>query len=280
MIKINKFNDYTQQKIRKEKGKFISFSEIQSYHTCPYSHKLQRIDKFKGVDNIYSLIGSKVHDIIEECYLDKVKKDELNLMFQEKVLELTLNGFEFPSDKVKDNYVSCVSHYFNNFEKDCNIKELELPVYIDLFCKEYRFQDLMFRGFIDAVLHKDNEVYIGDFKTSTIYKGADLIDKSKQLILYAIAYEETYKKKVSKIFFDFVKYKNVNGKTILRNESSDIGDKAYVYIELTDELKNDTIKWFKDSIVTITQDTEYKKNENDFFCNKLCGFLSVCKGTL
>ena len=135
----------------------------------------------------------------------------------------------------------------------------------------------------------DGTVSIGDFKSSTIYVGKDLIKKSKQLILYAIAYEYTYGVKVKNIFFDFLKYTNVevnvNGKwkekTIERKELPFIEyrnpKKAYKFVELSEDIKQEALDWLIETIKTIKEDNEFDKGKDcSFSCKFICSYRHIC----
>ncbi|MGL5984947.1 MAG: hypothetical protein ACRCZ1_06775, partial [Cetobacterium sp.] len=58
-------------------------------------------------------------------------------------------------------------------------------------------------------------------------------------------------------------------------------DKAYVFVELTEELKKETVDWFIQMIHSINNDTTYLKGKdcgnNSFFCKSLCSYSSQCK---
>ena len=106
--------------------------------------------------------------------------------------------------------------------------------------------------------------------------------------MYAVAYEYLYKKPVKSIFFDFMKYvrifssdKDVKGKIIERRDMDSHvyvrWEHAYVSVELTEELKKETIKWLVDTHYMI-QDakknscfpTGKKMDGNCFWCKNIC----------
>lgn len=289
-----KINHKIYSKLRKEKIKLWSFSAVSGYENCPYSYYLSKIEKIKGKDNIYTKSGSLSHSILENHYEDNEPINEMLEKFNNGMLEILSDGFRFASHNTEVKYLENMRLYFQSFYTDTDIVKCEEFVAMPLWKYDTTLQDNYFNGWIDAVLNRDGEISIGDFKSSTIYTGKNLIEHSKQLILYAIAYEYLYNKKVKSIFFDFLKYikvtfKDSKGKIKTKNiERRDIflvdnvikTEKAYVFVELTDEIKQSVIDWFIGTIHTINNDFLYKKGDkcgySNYFCKNLCSYFNEC----
>lgn len=292
---LKKLNHKIYSKLRKDGAKLWSFSVVSSYENCPHEYYLKRILKFKGVDNIYTQSGTLSHDILETHYMDGMCKNVMRERFNKGMLEIFTNGYRFGSEKIERGYMDNMRLYFDCFTTDPNIIKCEEFVSMPLWVWDSSLIDEYMQGWADAILIKDGEISIGDFKSSTIFKGKDLLSKSKQLILYAVAYEYLYKKKVKSVFFDFLKYCEVTyidskgkekTKIIERREIHTVDNivktsKAYVFVDLTDEIKSETIKWFIDTINKIKQDEVYEKGEtcgnNSYFCKNLCGYAHNCQ---
>lgn len=292
---IKKLNHPIYSKLRNDKAKLWSFSVADGYRNCPHEYYLKRVLKIEGKDNIYLQSGTLSHDILETHYLEKTLREEMLRQFNIGMMNIDLNGYKFSSKAIEKGYLDNMRLYFSSFKTDENIMECETFVSMPLCIFDSKLVDNYMQGWVDAVLCKDGEISLGDFKSSTIFKGKNLLKKSKQLILYAIAYEYLYKKPVKNIFFDFLKYVEVtyinekgkeSKKIIERRELYTIDnivktDKAYVFVELNDELKKETIDWFIETIHLINNDTVYKKGEecgnNSYFCKFLCSYSNSCK---
>lgn len=285
-----KLNHKVYKKLKTEKARLWSFSEVSSYVDCPHSYYLARILKVDRRDNIYSKAGTLCHDIIESVY-ENNDTDNLVDKFKNGMIDIYTQGYNFMSRKIQEGYIKNISLYFENFVPDWNIKECEIYVAMPLWIYDGELIDNYFNGWIDAVIYNDDgTISIGDFKTSTIYEGEELMKKSKQLILYAIAYEFMYHKKIKSIFFDFLKYGKVKDnkgkerimerKEIETNNKFSYVDKAYVFVELNDNIKREAIKWFVDNIKNIKDDNTFNKSDDkgqkNFFCKKICGVSMSC----
>lgn len=289
---IKKLNNPIYKKLRNEKAKLWSFSRCNGYNDCPYSYYLSKTRREDGEDNVYNLSGTLAHDLMERNYTEeRIDGDEMLRIFNNGMLDILANGYRFMSNKIEVSYLNNMRHYFKTFESDDRIKECETFVALPLWIYDSSLKDQFFQGWCDAILYNDDgTVSIGDFKTSTIFTGKNLIEKSKQLILYAIAYEYLYKKKVKSIFFDFMKYADVevNGvkRTIQRQDLAfldcDKGSikKTYKFVELNDDIKKEAINWLIDTVKTIQNDTTFDKGtdcgKENFGCKFICSYRNIC----
>lgn len=278
------------KKLKDEKATLWSFSRCSGYNDCPYSYYLSKIHYDNSMDNVYSLTGTLTHDLLEKNYTEEKLTNEYMLsVFNNGMLEILSNGYRFMSSKAEESYLINMRHYFTTFKEDKKIKECEVFVALPLWIYDQELKDEYFQGWCDAILYNDDgTVSIGDFKTSTIFRGKDLIKKSKQLILYAIAYEYLYKVKVKNIFFDFLKYADVKSskgkyKTVERKELAFMEyDKeslknTYKFVELSDDIKEEAINWLVTTIHNIKNDTTFNKGDNcKFSCQYICSYRHLC----
>lgn len=281
-------------KLRNDKARLWSFSECSSYRNCPHEYYLQRRLKLKGKKNIYTESGVLSHGLLEDFYDGLIDRSEMSKKFSDGMLEIFTNGYRFKTPTIESRYMQNMRLYFDAFQGDPNIKKCEEFVSMPLWIYDKNLIDNYFQGWADAILEKDGEISIGDFKSSTRYMGKNLIEKSKQLILYAISYEYLYKKKVKSVFFDFLKYCQVTYTTPKGKESTKIVErrelftvqniikveKAYVFVDLTDEIKKEVLDWFLDTIRNIEKDEIFEKGvgkgNGDNYCDTLCGFKDQC----
>lgn len=199
-----------------------SWSRISSWHTSKYEWFLNYIlnEPMDRNDSIYGTTGNMCHDIIEEYYLGKIKYEDMINEFNDSwdmsrnIMQLKFDRNNEEQDKkIGDRYFENVSHFFKHHQ----------PIKYDIHTEDFALIQIdknILIGYIDA-WHKDDngDIWITDWKTSSIYKGETLIEKSGQLMCYAMYF---YKNGIplGKIHaqFNFLKYCNIiyeqaNGKT-------------------------------------------------------------------
>ena len=190
-----------------------SWSRVNTYLTSPYEYFLQYIKHEKPLqdDSAYAPLGTVAHDLLEQYYSNKIKKEDMADKFDEAWMEqITLGNLKFNrsdderNDNIKSKYYDNLIHYFNNF----------IPLTYKAFLEKFisvKVKDYVLQGYAD-IIWKDNDRYthIGDFKTSSIYKGDNLKQKSGQLMLYALGLNQIgIPLDKIKIEFNFLKYVNI-----------------------------------------------------------------------
>jgi RecB family exonuclease len=286
---IKKLENFYYKKLREEKAELLSFSSCNEFNDCSFLWKLGKIEKMKGGDNIYTKGGSLTHEMVEDFYDSKLKKEDLLNTFDEGMGCVFLEGYGFATDKIRDGWMSNMRKYFENFEKNDKVIGCEIFCSFPFSILDKKLVDLYFQGWIDCVLEDENgDIHIGDFKSSTRFSEEDIRkSKGKQLVLYAIAYEYMYGKKPKTIFFDFMKYAKIwDGDKSRIVERRDVDsyiyermEHAYVFVELTDEIIQETKDWLLQTYynmqIAIEKDDfplgADKKGGTSFFCNTLCG---------
>lgn len=200
-------------KIKYGVDRLWSWSRVNTYLTSPYEYFLQYIKHEKPLqdDSAYAPLGTVAHDLLEEYYSKKIKKEDMADKFDEAWMEqITLGNLKFNrsdnerNESIKSKYYDNLIHYFNNFIP------LEYQAYLEKFIA-VKVENSVLQGYAD-IIWKDDEGYthIGDFKTSSIYKGDNLKQKSGQLMLYALGLSQMgIPLDKIKIGFNFLKYVNV-----------------------------------------------------------------------
>jgi GTPase SAR1 family protein len=248
-----------------------SFSRIETFTTCPYCFWLQYIQGMKGNDSFFGQFGSFVHEL-----LDRYNKGELFTFdliseyekhYNEKVTEQV-------TDVISQSYYNKGWEFFSNFEE---------PDY-EILCSEgdYKFKigEYNFTGKIDG----ETKNAIIDYKTKKgeAYKRNPLNNKKlaekvenirqlkdgrfvelsvfKQLYIYCIPFFNKYKRYPEELMLELVKE---NDQYVLPFDEKDF--------ELCKQQMVDEIQKIYETI-------EFIKNENDFWCNTICGQRFNCKG--
>jgi len=194
--------------------KSISYSQFALWEQCPYSWKLQYVDKaLPFTDNIYTLFGTSMHEVLQEY---------LKVMYSNSIVEadkLLLN--EELEDRLKKNFMEirqrnggeefCTKDEMNEFYLDgLKILEFFKKKRADYFSKKgYELlgietslnydlpRNIKFKGFIDLIIKDNirNRIKIIDIKTSTWgwnkYAKADK-NKTDQLLLYKSFYSKQH----------------------------------------------------------------------------------------
>jgi RecB family exonuclease len=162
-----------------------SYSRINTLHNCTYEYYLSRIKHIRGKDNIYTLCGTYAHDIMEKYYNHKLRKNELAAQFETDFLDVEMSDYKFSSDeykneKMRNKYKNCVIDFFKHHKTMSDKVATEKILWIDI-------NGNLFMGYVDAI-HKDKDgnFIITDYKTSTMYKGKQVAEHGKQLLLYAL----------------------------------------------------------------------------------------------
>lgn len=188
--------------------KIYSISRLQSFQTCEYGYHLNYNKRLRGKGNIYSLLGTCIHECMEEMQFGKMTKIEAMDKFHSKLFELTeVLGYKWISDKVKHNFVKSIEHCINNYNPiDCKVFKSELEFYTEV-------GGAVLIGYIDGIaLNHDETLEVIDYKTSSKYAKKDIDEHGMQLVLYAMAIEQEYGATIHKVKWDMLKYCKVKWK--------------------------------------------------------------------
>lgn len=224
-----------------------SFSRVNSFKTDPYGWFLRYVkhepsDKESG--NAYGIYGNMVHDIMEDYYKGEISREQCRERFDEEFDKLSLTGLKFnntddASDKkLKEKYKEDIDDFMDNFATIEGEYLCEYPISM-LLKNEDRHEG--FFGYIDFLNKKDDKYLIIDYKTSTMYKGKDVYEHAKQLLLYAIglrlntrcAYEDIT------VGWNFLKYVWVQEE----QKNGKIKDRYIERCKLGETLENSLTKW-------------------------------------
>ena len=265
-------------------GDLLSYSRLDTFHTCPRSFYYTYVEGNRGGDNIYSFIGTIAHEIVEK--LVKGEMDIINAVehFNSAIDDADMLGFEWLSEKTKSKYIFDITHFIENFDSTA-YSNAHIEDHFEVSISGYPFH-----GYIDCWMEDESFIYIEDFKTSSKYSKKDLISHAKQLAIYAAAlkeYADSVGKQI-KLRFNMLKYVKV-GKKLVERIDLKLGDDfstGYVEVEYTDELQSNLEAWVSETmgqIESLDPNVYYrwKKNYNpmqDFFCINLCSHRERCMG--
>jgi len=257
-----------------------SFSKLENFHNCRRGYYYDYIEKDRGGDNIYSYMGSITHEITQAMIQKQISNDDAVKQFIEAIDDAEMLDLEWMSDKVRDKYVDCITHFLENYDPIDN-PTMRIEDYVEL-----DVNGVIMRGYIDIWYRKGDTIYIEDLKTSTKFSKKDLPKKSRQLLFYALALSEKYPDYNIVLQFNMLKYGLRKGKLVERI-NLDLFDEftdGIVEVNYDEESINDVKEYITDTVNKIkaikSNDIEYwymdNNPEKDFFCRNLCSHRNKC----
>ena len=220
-----------------------SISRLDAINRCLYEAYRTYILDERGEKNIYTILGSSIHECLENIINNRATEKDLLFAMQNELETLDMLGLDFPKDirgenSIKTNWIANMTHFCTKYKspKKKHLKAEELVKYTTP--KGYSMQ-----GYVDLIWQHDNVVDIYDYKTSSLYSKTDLKEHGRQLVFYGLALEaQGYK--VRSINWIFTKYVDVNYlgyKTIKSKKKTDIHkiiERRKINIELSDPMIN------------------------------------------
>ena len=245
---ISYIREDADEKLKELKSKNIpvySVSKLDTYNTCKYKYyKTYSKEKEEQTENIYSILGGKVHSLIEEQFISKRNGTNKEIDFRKQILDelnaAELKGYSFSSEKVKEKWIYDMVHFCNNSKfYEMNIIENELHFLFFFFY-------LWLQGYIYAIVDNgDNTVSVIDWKTSSAFKANDIDKKARQLMLYKIALEESGTT-VSHVYWDMLKYVDISW----INKSKKISHRVCERSEILDKMHGEFLKFLSENEYT------------------------------
>lgn len=96
-----------------DKGAHVySYSKLGTIHDCPYNAYLTYIKKREQAQNVYSYLGTVVHDTLEGIIEGTNTNADIRPALENGLDELEMLGVAFPksrngSDSIRTKWVSC-----------------------------------------------------------------------------------------------------------------------------------------------------------------------------
>ena len=242
-----------------------SFSRLQSWENCKYGWFLSYIEKREGEQNGWAEAGSLGHSLLEDYALGKLKADQLEYEWLLRYDEEVTSPFANFVINLHEHYKYKVAKYlkiFKGFSGDVQDVELEFL---------YNLPDgSKFKGFIDLISKKDDELLCVDHKISKKFTRKKLKDKQKQIQMYAPAMKDKYGEYPTKGIFHFFQTGEI------------------LKVDITEETISDAMKWATDTIEEIKTSetfptilsqlkTDKELKDNEMMCKHLCSHRNTCE---
>ena len=204
----NRATDERLEKL-KESGKTIySISRLDTINRCLYEAYRTYILNERGENNVYAMLGGKVHDVLEAIVNGEATEADLQPAVNAELEDIELLGLDFPKDRnggdsIRNNWTTNMKHFCSTYKSPRNINgELHTE---ELFIYETSKGHIL-QGYIDLYKeNKDGTISIFDYKTSSLYRSEDLKDHGRQLVVYAMGLEQSGLK-VRSVNWIFLKY--------------------------------------------------------------------------
>jgi len=181
----------------------ISYSRMQTYLSCPYSHYLRYIEGIvkKGKSRPLSF-GSDFHKLLE-VRKDKSKVKSVFKIQKESYYDLDSNS----QTELGDNYLEDLKTIFTDYMK--LYKDTSLPdqteVPFEIIIGKYHGELVVFNGIIDEIYNTDEGVIIGEHKTFNRKPDMTFIVMNTQKCLYSKAVEQIAGELPIYVQWDYIK---------------------------------------------------------------------------
>ncbi len=178
--------------------KIYSYSQINTYNSCPEQYKLSYIDRIRKADeSVEAFMGNRVHEVLEWVFKERKSKfttfDKLTAKYDELWLNAWHDKIYIADPRVNTDHLytiglRCLGNFCTTYGP-----LFDAPVYATELKLEFEVEGYKFRGILDRVDKTlDEELIITDYKTSKRAKGERAAKSDMQLGLYYIAAQQNF----------------------------------------------------------------------------------------
>jgi len=239
--------------------KKFSFSQLNSFKTCPLQYKYQYVFKIPTTATAAETFGITIHKTLQNFYSEFLINKKINKKRLLKIYEKTWIPIGYSSivheNKIKNEGKKILINFFNKFHSsDLKILGLEKLFKIKIA------EDIFLTGKIDRIDKiSTSEVEIIDYKTGKKPNERELV-KSLQLTIYAMA---------------------AHDKNLLNKKLGDI-NLTFHYLQIPEKItlkkNNDDLIKTRENIVNMVHEIR----KNNFFANPgkhcdFCSFKIICE---
>ena len=253
------------QKVKQKYGvdRLFSWSMVNTFMTSPYEYLLKYIlhTPEDRQDCIYTTTGTIAHDILEKLYTKQIEYKDMDEQFEDGWnLAVDVANLKFDRNdeehnkKLADKYYEDLKHFFGNHTT------IPYNTLTEQFIST-KIDDYVLQGYIDIIFKDKEDCYnIIDFKTSSIYRGKNLEEKSGQLCVYCMGLmQKGVPIDKIKIGFNFLKYVTVQ----YQQANGVIKTRDIERCELGEKLQSNAKLWLK-KLGYANKVDEYLKDLVDF----------------
>ena len=182
--------DNRLEELRKQGIQIYSISRIDTINRCLYEAYRTYVLNDRGSSNIYAVLGSRIHDVLENIVNGNASESDLLPALAAEFDDLELLDIDFPKDmrggdSIRQGWIDNMTHFCKHYKsprKDLTTEELFL------YCTP---KGRYIQGYID-LQHKnvDGSISIYDYKSSSMYSRESLLEHGRQLVVYKLGKEQ------------------------------------------------------------------------------------------
>ncbi|HEX7542573.1 MAG TPA: ATP-dependent DNA helicase [Patescibacteria group bacterium] len=233
-IRLDVLSEHSESK---DLNKNFSYSQLNSFKTCPLQYKYQCILKIPTVPSAAESFGISVHQALQKFYSEFIKnkkickKDLLNI-YKQTWIPIGYSTIDH-QNRMKKEGEKILSNYYKKFHSS-KLKVIALEKLFKIKIAE----DIYLTGKIDRIDKINNqEVEIIDYKTGKKPNERELT-KSLQITIYALATNDKnlFNKKLKDINLTFYYLQTPEKITLKKNEDDLIKTKEEI-IDMVGEIR-------------------------------------------
>lgn len=213
----------------------FSFSQLQTYETCPLQYKYQYILKIPTPPAAAASFGSTIHNVLQRFYEGFLKDNSLDFEHMKALIATHWIPVGYSSQshatRMKEEAEKMLAQFYKTFHTPAlGVQSLEklFKIKVD--------EEIYITGKIDRVdtMH-DGSIEIIDYKTGKVPEEKEL-KKSLQLSIYALAAtnEGLYNKPIDQVYLTFYYLQDMKKVTMQRTQEE--------LIDVTSTVKNLAVK--------------------------------------
>ena len=217
-------NDQRLQELKDSGKPIYSISRLDCINRCLQEAYLTYDKEIRGSGNIYTLLGSKTHDVLEKIVNGEASESDLLPAVYKELEDAELFGFEFPKDmngedSIRNGWIADMEHFCKTYKSPKkNLVTEQLFIYKSP-------NNNILQGYIDLqIIKENNHIDIYDYKTSSLYSGKDILEHGRQLVIYAMGKEQEgyIVDSINWIFLKYVEIRFLGYKTAKSKEKTEI----------------------------------------------------------
>src|SRR3989338_11004616 len=221
--------------------KNFSFSQLNSFKTCPLQYKYQYLLKIPTIPTAAESFGITIHQTLQKFYTEFLKNKKINQKNLLTIYERTWVPIGYVSlthqTRMKEEGKKMLVNFYKKFHSS-NLKIIAL----ERLFKIKIANDIFLTGKIDRIdeINK-NEIEIIDYKTGKKPNEREL-SKSLQLTIYALAANDKnlFNKKLEDINLTFYYLQTPEKISLKRNEENLIKTKEEI-INMVEEIRKNEL---------------------------------------
>ena len=173
--------------VNKKEKLYLSYTQIDTYKTCPLKYKYAYIDNVPFKPTLSLAFGNFIHSMLEGIYNDYKKCKSFNNKFLEDLINQKWPENIFINKKQEEEYKNKTIEMLNIYTDKHKCK-FHIPLYIEFPFEIDIGNNIVLKGRIDRIDNIDNNIIeLIDFKSSFSLPSQREIDRDNQMTIYALA---------------------------------------------------------------------------------------------